>query len=494
MQRSVPGYATDNRYLQSQKHAGYVYLAIQPLARAVRAADVVALKRKPLRGRVTFGPGGVVAKALSSGYGASAKHDYVPLDADHPVSRVINRPQGNDGHETIGDVLEYATLQGRLTGARVLWGPPSARYLDKGDWRPCQLYALPAALLVPQTTATPDYPNGWYRLQQAYPTGGVGWYQGRAASAFSTPLDGREIYRSLYKHPLYRWDGYSPMTAARFALDIAEAVDESRWAAFQHGTTPDMILTASGMDAPALDRVKEEFKQRQGGAKNHRKVMMVSTPLADGKIDIKTPFISAREMDYVGSWEQAVSCVLAVFGTPKTVAGLGDAASYATWYAARRQFQDNTVVPECSELSDFLTRVVAHPWSEEPGEICIEVNPQPVENEDAAREDANHMLDSGVVSLNEGRALKNLPPVKGGDVPLQIYLGKLQQAAAPKPESTPPKDTPTGGLPPAPENPEGEGTRPPLSKAMGGYGKVKTGTRVRGRRARRAVAKILKGL
>lgn len=523
--RGVPGYPTDNRQLQSEKFGGYVYLAIMPLMRSVRAADVRALVRKPNNGRKTFGPGSVVAKSTSASYGASAREDFRPLDGDHPVCRIIDRPQGKDGPETIGDVLEYASLQGRLTGARILWGPPSDQYLSRGDWRPVQVYALPTALCVPQTMGgSAEYPNGMYRIMPYYatPTGSAGWFPGRSGGIAGTTLDGREIYRSLYKHPLVRWDGWSPQTACRFALDVAEAVDESRWAAMQHGTTPDMIVLANGMEAPTITALEEQLRQRHGGSKNARKVMVMSTASPEGKIDVKTPFISGRDMDYVGSWDQVVATVLAAFGTPKTVAMLGESEAYATWYAARRQFQDATVVPECRELSDLLTRTLGEPWADEPGQIRVEVIPQPVENEESERDTLGHELDAGVITVNEYRQKRNMKPVPGGDVPLSVWLKQVDAKVNP-PEPVPPdlagkpgKDGapppnkgkgPTAGAPPQPENDEAEGTRPPTGKqaksmsslvdsaggALVAPATVGVGRKLGRRKSRRVVQRLLGG-
>lgn len=474
MQRGVPGYPTDDRYLQSQKFTGLVYTAVRPLMRAVRKADVVALKRvKKRRGRVTFGPGNVVAKSMSAGYGKSQRDDYVPLDADHPVARILDRPQQRDGQESIGDILEYATMQAALTGVSPLWCVPSKRYLAGGEYRPVQLYALPTALCVPQPAASEIYPAGSYRVQQMYPAGGVGYYGGRAGGIAGTILDGREVKRRLYKHPLYRWDGYSPLTACAFLLDIAEAIDQSRWAAMQHGTTPDMIFTAVGMDAPAIDKFEEQFKQRNGGSRNARKIVTVSTPHPEGKLDVKTPFIAAREMDYVQSWEQASKAVFAIFGIPDALVYGG--AGYAEFYAAEKFYHKNAVRPECDDLGEFLTRAVAAPWDEEAGELCIEVQPQEPENEEVAVISAKDRVQLGIVTVNESRTTQNLPPLPGGDVPLSVYTAKagITAGTSPDPNAAPPPgkagkpgDTPTGGAPPRPDNDEAEGSRPPLAKAM----------------------------
>lgn len=475
MQRGLPGYPTDDRHLQSQKFTGLVYTAVRPLMRAVRKADVVLLKRsRKRRNRTTFGPGSTVAKSMSAGYGKSSRDDYVPADPGHPVARVLDRPQQADGSETLGDVLEYATLQAALTGVSPLWCVPSKTYLSRGEYRPVQLYALPTALTQPQPAASAEYPFGWYRLLPYYatPTGGGGYFSGRSMGAVGAPLDGREVKRRLFKHPLYRWDGYSPLTACAFLLDIAEAIDQSRWAAMQHGTTPDMIITASGMDTPEINKFQEQYTQKQGGSRNARKIAVFSTPTPEGKFDVKTPFLAAREMDYVGSWEQASKAVFAVFGIPDVLVYGG--GSYAENYAAEKFYYRNAVGPECEELGEFLTRAVAQPWEEEPGELCIELHPDEPKNEETAVISAKDRLDSGAWTVNQIRASQNDDPIPGGDVPIQVFLAKAGIAAgtAPDPTKPPPADPegkpggkagkgPTAGAPPRPENPDGEGTRPP---------------------------------
>jgi hypothetical protein len=519
MQRGLPGYPTDDRYLQSQKFTGLVYTAIRPLMRQVRKADVVCLKRvRKRRGRTTFGPNGVVAKSMSAGYGKSQRDDYVPVDADHPVARVLDRPQQRDGTETLGDVLEYATLQAALTGVSPFWCVPSKAYLSRGDWRPVQLYALPTALTWPQAGASPEYPCGYYRLMPYYatPTGGAGYFNGRAAGAAGAVLDGREVKRRLHKHPLYRWDGYSPLTACAFLLDIAESIDQARWAAMQHGSTPDIIFTAVGMDAPEITKFGEAYTQRNGGSRNHRRALTVSTPNPEGKLDVKTPFVAAREMDYTGSWEQASKAVFAVFGIPAAL--LYGADSFAELYAAKKFYHESTVQPECEEIGDHLTTAVAQPWEEETGELCIEVIPAEPQNEETATISAKDRLDTGAWTLNEVRASQNSPPLPGGDVPLSVWLKQVDAKVNP-PEPVPPElagrdgppnkgKGPTAGAPPRPENPEGEGTRPPtgpraksmssLVDSAGGAliapATVGVGRKLGRRKSRRVLARLVKGL
>jgi hypothetical protein len=360
-----------------------------------------------------------------------------------------------------------------------LWCVPSAKHLERGDWRPVQLYALPTALTVPQpSSASLEYPSGLYRLTQYYatPTAGSGFFQGRAGAVAGTLLDGREVKRRLYKHPLYRWDGYSPLTACAFLLDIAESIDQARWSAMNSGVNPDVILKMAGADEATAQAVKAKILERNGGSRKNREPMMLWSPNTEAEFDIEFGNRAPKEMDFKDSWEQATAAVLAVFGTPRTVAGLSTASGHAELYAAKKQFHEMSVEPECEELGEFLTVAVAQPWEEEAGEICIEVLAQAPKNEDTSVIPAKDRLTSGAWTINQVRASQNEPPVPWGDDPLPVALAKLQQAAAPKPPAPPPGapgktpgEGPTAGAPPQPDNPEGQGTRPPtgpVAKAM----------------------------
>ena len=108
----------------------------------------------------------------------------------------------------------------------------------------------------------------------------------------------------------------------------------------------------------------------------------------------------------------------------------------------------------------------------------MEVIPQLVENEDAERETLQHELDAGVITVNEYRQKRNMPPMPKGDLPLDVWKKLIDQKAnPPEPvpasigqpgpdENGPPNKGkgPTAGAPPRPENPEGEGTKPPTGQ------------------------------
>ena len=180
-------------------------------------------------------------------------------------------------------------------------------------------------------------------------------------------------------------------------------------------------------------------------------------------------------------------------------------------YAAKKQFFEGTVQPECEELGDFLTAAVAQPWEEEDGELFVECIPEEPKNEDSHVIPAGDRVTMNLVTVNEGRASQNLPPLPGGDLPMEVWLKKLDGIANPAPPPPPelagkpgkgtPGDTPTGGAPPTPDNPEGEDTRPPTGprKSMstlvdsdGGALVPSASVVVRGKKARRLLRRPIK--
>jgi hypothetical protein len=55
-------------------------------------------------------------------------------------------------------------------------------------------------------------------------------------------IPAEQVTQLKFKHPLYRYDGYSPLTAGAEQMDILEMIDRSRWSAFQRGVNTNLVL------------------------------------------------------------------------------------------------------------------------------------------------------------------------------------------------------------------------------------------------------------
>lgn len=416
LRANPPGQPTDNRLQQSQHYHGVIYIAIRALRDAIAAATIKVTKKRLQHSK----PLGTVRKSVPTPGTQPDDQDQEALtDPRHSLVRLIDRPNNQD---TFADLLGDLLIQHYLTGSGLLWASCDRRGL------PSELYVLPTALCWPQPL-TPEYPKGSWLVTQYYQSGIFGNVPSAVTGA-GARVDGRDIFRFKNPHPLWRWDGYSPLTAGNVQLDILEAIDRSRWTAMESGLTTDMVVTATGADESQMNRLGSRIKTANAGKENHRKVLLLGTPGEKSEIDVQFPHQSAKDMDYSGGWEQMVGMVLALFGIPKSVAGLTSATSYAELYAGLKQFHTNTLVPLAGRLGAFLTKHLAHDaWGED---LAIQVELPTIQNEEQDEQRFEADLANDLVTYNEARLKRGYSAVEGGDVLRSVYVAGITAKAQAK--------------------------------------------------------------
>jgi hypothetical protein len=428
LRRDAPGQWTDNRLEQAQHYRGVIYVAIRALMDAI-LSSTVQINRKHRRFHQTSLRR--LEKALPTPHANSQDEQFRPFDdPDHSLVKLVDRPNRT---ETFNEVLAQMVMQYQLTGSALLWGNPNKLGL------PAELYVLPTALCYAQPP-DPRYPEGWWRVTQFYPAGGFGILPSPIAGGGS-PVDGRDIFRFKNPHPLWRWDAYSPLTAGGVQLDILESIDQARWTAMDMGLTPDMVLLAPGVNQTQLDVYLERLKHTNIGKRNHRKVMAIGGDQGDSKFDVKFPSTSAKDMDFAAGWDQMVAFALALFGVPKSVAGLATTGSYAELYAALKQFHTLTLRPLVSRLGVWLTRHLARIWGDD---LAIQIDLPTIDDQQLQEQQLTTDLAHDGLTYNEYRAIRGRKPVPGGDVLCSVYVQKQQaqaqqaaQAAAAPPAPVP---------------------------------------------------------
>lgn len=423
---NAPGGWSDNRWEQSKHFVGIPYIAIMAKVRQALQSEFQV-------------------------YEQDEKHadGKKAVDCDDDLVQLLKRPNNDD---TFGVLLANWVLQLNLTGLSLTWEVPNRR----GE--PCELYSVPTALAVPMPVLTPDYPQGAYRIQPVYPYGPFSSYP-TPYSAVGATVPAQWMIRMKYPHPLLRYDGYSPLTATRLQLDSMEAIDRSRWYAMQRGIDPSAVIN---FDAEAetpppdeIDRIRADFEALLQGPENAGRVL-IATPGASVEPWSGKP----AEMGWDQSWTQLAEFALAVWGVTKPVAGMIDESSYATLYAALKQFHIMSLQPDFDLIAGYLTKHLA-PHFARGRHLLIEIRCPRIDDHELKNQKSSTLISGKCWTKNELRVEYGLKPTKekwgediaGTDSQPAGQQGQPQQGQ--------------GGDQPQPEPPIGQGGGPPNQPAGG---------------------------
>jgi hypothetical protein len=420
-----------DRYQQVAHFRGVVAVAIRAWLDALSACKFTLYRRKKQ-----------TVKKSASGQGNYARDDeYEPLTADeHPLAKVLEEPDGPDGVWSIQQECAYLALQFLLTGDAPAWLPVN------GAGKPVRFFALTSAMtqMIYQPGTNPQYPKGAYRVTPY--NGGGAFFVGGQMGSYAV-LPGEEVARLRDYNPWSRTLGMSRLQTNDREVDVLEAITQSRWAMFDHGTQLDAALLLPGLDAEAGKAVQEAIERKHGGARHARRFMVLAGAALDAKWDLKTFGQSSREMDFTTSYDQAAGVVLSLFGVPKQNANFNTESNYAQDWAAQQKFYDLTLSPFCrGKLSDFLTQALARKWEERRGELKIECEPQVPKNLETEAKEREFAATQGFISHNEYRIATGRKPDPDGDVPQSVYIQKLTPQPDPMGMGGVPGD-PMGGDP-----------------------------------------------
>ena len=439
LRRTPAGPATQNRLAQAQHFTGVAYLAIRTIYDALAGCTVTATCKTD-RPRT---------KAMPTPGNLPDDDRRTPVAGDHPLAELFQEINAQD---TLADLLADWVIQQELTGVFHLWAAPNAFGL------PVELWGLPSALTNYQP-ASPAYPRGAY-LVNWYGAGAPGGGQGFGGTAF---LPGEEVLASKLRHPLWRWDGYSPLSAGAQQMDVLEAIDESRKAAMEQGTTPDMLIAIDGATPQQCRDVDRDIQAQYAGPRNARRPLVV-----DGaKVDAKMLATSAKDMDYATGWKDMTGFALSLFNVPEAVI-MSSSSSYSQLYASLRQFHTFNLRPRVHRYAEFLNKHLVRPnWG--PG-YAVQFDLPTLDDPDLLERQIG--ADKGVMTVNEHRALRQKPPWPDGDVPAFEFEArrgaKVQAETAPPsgPAGTPPPTRGPGAGRPGQSDPAAAGSKGPRIKSL----------------------------
>ena len=225
--------------------------------------------------------------------------------------------------------------------------------------------------------------------------------------------------------------GLSPISLARLTFSAARAGDQAAYQRFSNGAMIAGLVTPEDddLDPDEARTVRETVDSAMTGPENAGAIAVVNRrlkfqPWMMSAVDAQ--FIQSRtfQIEEIGRW----------FGIPPHL--LGQSEKSTSWGTGieeqNRGLARHTLQPWTVRMEQRLSRLVAGSRKVE-FDYAQLLAPSPVEEITLILDQVN----GGLITPNEGRRVRNLPPIEGGDK-LRLPSGVLDPNA-PKPLPTPAK-------------------------------------------------------
>lgn len=418
LRSNAPGGWSDDRYEQTRHWIGITYVAGHAICKQLSQCEFAVFRKDPNH------PDGKrpVTRSDPPEGGREVK-PYGLVD-------LLSKPNAQDG---FGKLMYRWGQQKILTGMALTWMVPNALGV------PYELYCIPTATAIPQPTANPMYPNGYYQIQPIYPYGPFSTYSSPASSV-GAQIPAEWIVKFLTPHPFLRYEGYSALSGLRLHLDEVESIDRSRWYSMKRGVNPCAVLNFDNVDGmqplaeQEIARIHAEWESNFQGPENAGK-LIVSTP--GGRLDQ----FGAKpvDMDFQSGWEQLSSFCMGGFGITKPAAGMVENSSYSTLFATLKQLSLVTIKPECDDIAADLTRFLAPFFGDD---LIVEIRSPRIDDHEQRLSKMQLLIQSGSITKNELRRELDMPltpedwgdDIVGDPSPNVVQQQTLQGAAQPTEE------------------------------------------------------------
>ena len=426
LRSKAPGQWSQNLLELSRHFTSAAFLAINTLANQAAAAEKKVMERTP-----------------------NPYDGDIELAQTEPACRLLDDPNNDD---SFGDLLYQITQQLSLTGIGLVWKP----VYSTADI-PTELYTISSASALPWPPS-PVYPHGSYLIQPYFPHGPfstIPSYQ----SAAGARIPAEQIIRIKNHHPVLRYDGYAVLTALQRQVDTIEAIDLARWNTQQKGVDPTIAMDFDpelyNPDTTDFKRLRLQLEALYAGPNGAGRILF--NPLGSKVTRVSN---TPMEMAWQEGWAQLVGMAMAAYGTPNSVAGLQDSTSYATLFAALRQFYLISLNPLLRKIADKFSKHLIRPYFGE--ELYLLLTGQKITDEDLLERQLSNDDKVGIRTKNERRQLRGLKPVQGGD---DQWIGSPEQVRVTEQISD------DGSLE---ADPHVERTRPENEQAVSSLGPQKT--------------------
>jgi len=322
---------------------------------------------------------------------------------DHPLYRLLHDSPNN--LQTSLDFWEF------MCSSVELWGNAYARKVRSGSRVVSLIPIMPDAPVVDRLS------NGLLRYK---------WTEG--GQTFEETSDTILHVRGFGGNPL---GGMSTLSFGAKTFGLAQAIERAAGSTFKNGMRPSVAITfPDWLTKENRDMIHEKLLEKYAGAMNAGRPFV-----AEGGQKIEVVSMKPEDAQMLQSRAMSVEEACRFFGVPPFM--IGHTEKTTSWGRGIEQqtlgFQKFTLRRRLKRIESSLDKQLLTPADRAQG-ITIEFNIEGLLRADSSGRSQfyREMTQIGAMTINEVRALENLPPVEGGDVPrMQSQNVPITQAPAP---------------------------------------------------------------
>jgi HK97 family phage portal protein len=236
------------------------------------------------------------------------------------------------------------------------------------------------------------------------------------ADGIEIPYEAEDIIYFRNPHPDNDYWGLGEIEAGEDLFN--QHINHNTWKRkfYKNGAAPSGILILEDVttDEEAFEKAKAKFQQQYGGVENSGKTAWLT-----GKWKYEQLGLSAAEMQNIENEQWNVEQIFLQHGVPLSVAGLRDAANYATADIDNQRFKEYTILPLVIMLEDTINTDLVAGWGQN---LKLKFNVTGLINAGKVILDWQAAFDRGIISINEFRDKLGLEPDEESGLGDQRYL------------------------------------------------------------------------
>lgn len=206
--------------------------------------------------------------------------------------------------------------------------------------------------------------------------------------------------------------GVSSLKAAEKAIELHNRTTSWNCNLLKNGARPSGALILKDPNASLteeqFERLKEQLDYKYTGSINSGKPLLL-----EGGFEWKDMSIHPKDMDFLESKNSAARDIALSFGIPPQLLGINGDNTYSNMQEARLALWEETIIPLLDNMSDSFSNWYSNLLGEE---IIIDFDRDGISALSEKRmNNLEKISNANFMTINEKRALVNLPPINNGD-------------------------------------------------------------------------------